>query len=384
REDAFARQVEAVSRIPDDAPYKRAMGAWLAVSFGACGFVGVRLARKLRRGEALEDSTREPPPWTVIDFTLVFILSLAGQQVIGAGVRPLVVLDDGRRFEIAAPVASVSFGTQVVVPGATGESAAIVHSGEDLVFRVPPVHDAAPPVFLNGQRLPPGIASERVLRRGDRFDVGGVRGVLQAPSNVEYLAAVGASSLVAPILVLIALRLRGARPRDLGLRGFTLRGAESCADDVLRGVVGYFAMVPGTFLATILSSLLCRAFGVSFHEHPLLRTLARENDGAALLMLLLVAAVIAPISEEVLFRGFLLRALRRPIPSRAGAILASSFFFAAFHPGLSSLLPILWVGSVFSLLFTSSKRGSLLPAIVCHALFNAVNILLQWGLVRST
>ncbi len=376
REDALSSQVETMKQLPEGAPFTKALGAWIAVSFGVSGFVAVRLRRRLARKETFDDVLREPPPWTVVHFTLVFVLFLVGQQAIVGPFRPLIVLDDGRRIEIAAPVASVSFGTQIRVPGATGESAAIVHSGDELVFRVPPVHDSAPPVFLNGERFRAGVASARVLRRGDRFDVGGVRGTFEAPSPVVSLAALGASNLLAPLLVLLAVWASGGRPSDLGLRSFTL-------GELGRGITAYFAMIPVALLTMILASLLCRALGVPMQEHPLLRDLAREPDGGAVVMLLLVAGLIAPICEEILFRGFLLRALRRPIPSRVGAILVSSFFFASVHSGLSSLLPIFWVGSVFALLFTTSKRGSLLPAIVCHALFNAVNIALQWGLVRS-
>jgi membrane protease YdiL (CAAX protease family) len=98
-------------------------------------------------------------------------------------------------------------------------------------------------------------------------------------------------------------------------------------------------------------------------------------------MLFFVVALIAPFSEEILFRGYFLRALRRPFPSRIAAILASAFFFGAFHPGLASLLPIGWAGAVFATLFLSSPRCSLLSSIVCHSIFNAVELALTYALV---
>lgn len=373
REDAVAASMEKLSRLDPGAPLARLLGAWVVLSLGAAAFATHRLGGRLLRKEPLEDPLAAPPPWSLVDFTLVFVLALTCQSAASTRFRPLVVLEDGRTLEVAATRSSIVFGVTVPVPGANGESAAIVHSGDELVFRVPRVHEAAPHVFLNGERV---VDQERPFRRGDRFDVGGLRGALHGPDPIEYLAVVGLCQLFAPLFVVAAVLLRGASPRELGLRGFTAREA-------LRGAVGYFAMVPGTFAFMFLAQALCRALGVPMTEHPLLKTLQRENDPRALWMLLLVAGVLAPISEEILFRGFLLRALRRPIPSRAAAVLAASLLFGAVHPGLSSLLPIMWVGSVFALLFTTSKDRSLLSAMVCHALFNCVNIGVEWGLLRS-
>ncbi|MBI3722510.1 CPBP family intramembrane metalloprotease, partial [bacterium] len=64
-------------------------------------------------------------------------------------------------------------------------------------------------------------------------------------------------------------------------------------------------------------------------------------------------------------------------------VVVSSFFFASQHPGLSHLLPIFVVGSLFAGLFATSKRGSLAAPFVAHATFNAVNVVFEVAFGRS-
>lgn len=370
REDAFAQSLERMQKLGPAAPVNRAFEAWLLVSLVASALVVRHVARRhLLRKEPLPDPLRDPPPWTVTDFALVFLISIAGQQSLSGFVRPHVVLEDGTVLEIDKPL---SFGKEIAVPRATGESAAVERRQDGVWLRVPKVIESAPPVFVNGERI---LSGERPLERGDRLDVGGVRATLRAADTTTFLLVVAAGSLVAPLAVFACVKVRGASLAELGLQGFT-------PYEALRGVVGYFAMIPGVIALQVLAAVLCRRLGVPMSEHPLLKTLEHASAGEVGL-LVLVAGVIAPISEEILFRGFLLRALRRPVPARGAAIFVASFFFAAFHPGFASLLPIFWVGSVFALLFTTSTRRSLLAGMVCHALFNTLNILLDVFLLRS-
>lgn len=81
------------------------------------------------------------------------------------------------------------------------------------------------------------------------------------------------------------------------------------------------------------------------------------------------AVVVAPVSEEFIFRGFLFNGLLRfgfwP------AALASGFLFAAPHFDAASLVPFTFIGLVLAWLAYSS--GGLRQPIVFHAAFNAVS-----------
>ncbi len=86
---------------------------------------------------------------------------------------------------------------------------------------------------------------------------------------------------------------------------------------------------------------------------------------------LLALAVVAPICEEVFFRGYVFTAFsrRRGIP---WAFVTSSLLFALAHLNLQALVPILVVGVTFC--FVYWRSGSLVPSIIAHAMNNALAI----------
>lgn len=83
----------------------------------------------------------------------------------------------------------------------------------------------------------------------------------------------------------------------------------------------------------------------------------------------LAAAVIAPIAEEIMFRGFLYRLLRKRLPTWA-AVLISAALFSVLH-GIPPLIPMLFfLGVVFALVVERTR--SLYCSIILHALQNSV------------
>jgi uncharacterized protein len=102
--------------------------------------------------------------------------------------------------------------------------------------------------------------------------------------------------------------------------------------------------------------------------HPLLFLLA-----------LLSIVVLAPLVEEILFRGFLQSFIRQHL-GRKQAIVMTSLLFSLFHYSPEQKMSNLTiVGSlfIFSLFlgFVYEKRGSLLAPIALHSLFNTLNVM---------
>jgi membrane protease YdiL (CAAX protease family) len=102
--------------------------------------------------------------------------------------------------------------------------------------------------------------------------------------------------------------------------------------------------------------------------------------GAKLAVFAVVAAVVAPICEELLFRGLLLRALRRRM-SPTMAVIVQALAFALAHPMLSPTLGDFAVVPALFLLGAVSgvvavRRGDLSASILMHIGFNLVTTLL--------
>lgn len=100
-----------------------------------------------------------------------------------------------------------------------------------------------------------------------------------------------------------------------------------------------------------------------------------EGFGALPVQILLIV-IVAPISEEVCFRGMLFGGLRERLP-RALAALIAGLVFGALHAltGLSTVPPLIAFGVILCLLY--EKTGSIVPGIILHALNNSVALAAQ-------
>jgi membrane protease YdiL (CAAX protease family) len=100
-----------------------------------------------------------------------------------------------------------------------------------------------------------------------------------------------------------------------------------------------------------------------------------EGFGAVPVQILLIA-ILAPVSEEVCFRGMLFGGLRQKLP-RIGAALIAGLVFGALHAltGVTAVPPLIVFGFVLALLY--EKTGSIVPGIVLHMLNNSVALLGQ-------
>jgi hypothetical protein len=100
-----------------------------------------------------------------------------------------------------------------------------------------------------------------------------------------------------------------------------------------------------------------------------------EGFGAVPVQVLLIV-VLAPISEELCFRGMLFAGLRERLP-RIAAALISGTIFGGLHglTGLTAVPPLIVFGFLLALLY--ERTGSIVPGIILHALNNAVALLGQ-------
>ena len=107
-------------------------------------------------------------------------------------------------------------------------------------------------------------------------------------------------------------------------------------------------------------------------EEELLKQLG-SNEGAALLILSAgLTCVIAPICEELLFRGYIFTALRNWRGTLPAALI-TGLLFGGVHVGSApalDLVPLAGLG--FGLCLLYRYTGSLYPSIVAHSLNNSI------------
>ena len=164
-------------------------------------------------------------------------------------------------------------------------------------------------------------------------------------------------------------RARGERRR---LATFRIRPV---ASEVARWVPLAAAAMIGVVLASLV--ILPRVMQVPKSDTPFLETYLRKPF--APVALLLLVAVVAPLLEEFLFRGWIQRSLeRRMLPWRA--ILITAVGFGVAH-GDAFGLPLRVVFGVASGYAAYTTR-SIWPSVVLHGAYNGSLVLLSGALPK--
>ena len=178
---------------------------------------------------------------------------------------------------------------------------------------------------------------------------------------VELSVNAGLLIAIAELLFLVpvwwfTVRKYGAGWDALGLRAF--RGS-------------FLSMGCGLM---ILSFLFNAAYGLFLSQFGLRTQIDLIPVFAELsypLILFVAGAIIAPVVEEIFFRGFVFAGLR-PRYGWKKAALISSLLFALIHLQPTAFLPIFLLGLIFALLYQYS--GSIWPAILMHFATNALGL----------
>jgi uncharacterized protein len=156
-----------------------------------------------------------------------------------------------------------------------------------------------------------------------------------------------AGSLAAPVATLRRLGLRRFVASALGLAALT-----------------YFAYL---IFAAIYGAL------VQPEQDDLTRELGLDEGGFGVVVAGVLIIAVAPVSEEVFFRGFMYGGLRSRLPVWAAAAISGAIFGLLHYtdPDSLTVVPQLaLLGVVLAWLY--ERTGSLWPAIILHVINNAI------------
>lgn len=107
-------------------------------------------------------------------------------------------------------------------------------------------------------------------------------------------------------------------------------------------------------------------------EEDLADDLGVKDSTAALVAAAILVTIVAPIVEEVFFRGFMFTTLRRSLGVVAAALL-TGVMFGLVHAGSSPSAFLVPLGIFGALLcFVYWRTGSLYPCIALHAVNNSI------------
>jgi membrane protease YdiL (CAAX protease family) len=188
----------------------------------------------------------------------------------------------------------------------------------------------------------------------------------RTPGMADTVVANFVAPFVSAVVALLMIR-RTDVPREIGLVD------QHPAAALLPGTIMALIAIPMAQLTLLATSLVLEHFGVPHPDkHPLIQILSERPPVWVRAMIALSAVVMAPISEELLFRGLVQSAFRKATGMPWLAVLVASALFALVHPWWS--MPAIFVLSLLIGILYERTR-SLWAAIVIHALFNGYSLI---------
>ena len=172
-----------------------------------------------------------------------------------------------------------------------------------------------------------------------------------------------------PQLSLLACPILIARRRGLADR-FRWPGLEKSIVEATLAVPVVFAL----FLVLIAAGLVLSRVAPQLSLTPdAFQRAAWAQDYPYLIVVAVLAVTVAPVCEEIFFRGFLHSAFRSRMPVAAAALL-QSFVFAALHTfGAIHSIGVFFLGLILTAVY--EWRKSLLASIFVHAGNNLMAVL---------
>lgn len=191
--------------------------------------------------------------------------------------------------------------------------------------------------------------------------------VLADPGLDTYAGLIAAQALLGAAFLGTALfiahegdGMRAALSR-LGARRFAPRA------------IGLVALA---YLAYLVGLALYASLVVTPEQQDIARDLGLDSDTLAAAFSVLLIGGLAPIAEELFFRGMLFGGLRVYVPFLPAALISGAVF-GSLHltTGASAVPPLILFG--FLLAWVYERSGSIWPAVILHAINNSLALALS-------
>ncbi|MGN0144640.1 MAG: lysostaphin resistance A-like protein [Clostridium sp.] len=135
-------------------------------------------------------------------------------------------------------------------------------------------------------------------------------------------------------------------------------------------ISGSFASIGVGMISSIIFLIYSMVFNSQGIEIPS-PDFSIPKNGVYLVLFFSYTCIIAPLFEEIIFRGYILNNMRRY--GNITAVIISSIFFCMFHFNLVQLVNPILMGVMLS--FIAIKSESILPCIIVHMFNNTCAML---------
>ena len=136
--------------------------------------------------------------------------------------------------------------------------------------------------------------------------------------------------------------------------------------------VGLVVALPVLTAVSLGWTVLLKKLGLPDVPQDLVDIFSKTSSPLVITGMLLVACVLAPINEELIFRAGIFRFCRQRF-GRVAAFAVSGIFFGALHGNWAGFLPLALLGGALALVY--EKTGDIRVSVTMHALFNLNTVL---------
>lgn len=211
-------------------------------------------------------------------------------------------------------------------------------------------------VLLYGFIIPLLLASPFLISKLFGFSLANAIGLHSNNFIVLVIFIIAGSALITCAIIILKMKSLGQRWVSLGFRGF----------------VWYKALLYGLGWPFVLLAVLIPVVFISQSlgmTPPGETTKSSVINSGGMLPAIILASVIAPIVEEILFRGILFSSISRKYGATVGVIL-SSLVFALAHINPLQMITAIILGPYLCLIFMRTK--SIYPGMILHSVHNGL------------
>jgi len=183
--------------------------------------------------------------------------------------------------------------------------------------------------------------------------------LLPVSMNAKYSIVTIIIELVAILVIAAALAVYNKKFSDLGVRKPTWM-------HVGNAVVAFFIYI---VVSLLLQMVVQWAFGQGYNANQPQQLGYSGLNGAELVAAFVPLVILTPFAEEIIFRGFVFKGVRRKAPFWVAALAVSALFGLA-HGQWNVGLDVFAMSMISCYLV--EKSGSLWPSIFLHVIKNAL------------
>ena len=184
---------------------------------------------------------------------------------------------------------------------------------------------------------------------------------LKTPDAADAAFGAAAAAIIAPVVTVGVLAI-AAKIRRQSLRDYFALNSASRRD--------FFLGVAVLLALNVVFEILERQFGIDFGSESVSSTYREAKLAGLLPMLWLAVVIVAPVSEELMFRGFLHRGWVPSWLGISGTIVLTSALWALMHQQYNGLTIFCVFLTGLFLGWIRQRSGSTGLTIVLHALHN--------------